>query len=192
MLPILSAISSDIAAEIGDKSQILIMLLALRFRRPVPIILGMTVATFLTHALAGAGGIWIFHSVPRDVTRLAVGLLFVAVGLWSIFPREMEQFRVVNGGSAFVTAIFSYFFAETGGKTYVVTAALSAETGSWMAVVISTAIGEVLTNAPLIILGDRLMQRLNRAQIELKWISRVAGALLVATGIAQLAGMPIF
>jgi Ca2+/H+ antiporter, TMEM165/GDT1 family len=189
--PILSAISSDIAAEIGDKSQILIMLLALRFRRPVPIILGMTVATILTHGLAGAGGIWIFHVVPRDVTRLAVGLMFVAIGLWSIFPQVMEQFRVVNGSSAFVTAICSYFFAETGGKTYVLTAALSAQTGSWMAVVIGTAIGEVVTNAPLVIFGDRLIQRLNRAQIELKWFSRVAGALLTVTGIAQLAGMPI-
>jgi putative Ca2+/H+ antiporter (TMEM165/GDT1 family) len=192
MQPLLLTIGSDIAAEMGDKSQILIFLLALRLGKPLPVVLGMLVATGLTHAMAGAAGLWVAAELDPALVHLGLGGLFVAIGLWTMFPRLSDRFTIVRGGSAFLTSALSYFVAETGGKTYIMTAAISAQTGSWTAVVVGTLIGEVLINAPLVLLGARLAQRLEARQVDFRWIHSVAGAALVAMGIAELAGVHLF
>jgi putative Ca2+/H+ antiporter (TMEM165/GDT1 family) len=192
MHPLLLTIGSDLAAEIGDKSQIVIFLLALRLAKPLPVVLGMLVATGLTHAMAGAAGLWIGAELDPALVHAGLGGLFVAIGLWTMFPRLADRFTIVRGGSAFLTSALSYFVAETGGKTYIMTAAISAQTGSWTAVVIGTIIGEVLINAPLVVLGGRLAQRLEARQVDLRWVYRLAGAALAAMGIAQLFGLNLF
>jgi putative Ca2+/H+ antiporter (TMEM165/GDT1 family) len=93
---------------------------------------------------------------------------------------------IIRGGSAFATAALSYCVAETGGKTYLMTAALSAQTGSLIPVVVGTVLGEVLINAPLIFLGQSVARRLERGQIDLTWIARAAAVLLAAMGVAEL------
>jgi putative Ca2+/H+ antiporter (TMEM165/GDT1 family) len=192
MQPLLLAIGSDIAAEIGDKSQVLIFLLALRLAKPLPVVLGMLVATGLTHAMAGAAGLWVAAALDPALVHVGLGGLFVAIGLWTMFPRLADRFTIVRGGSAFLTSALSYFVAETGGKTYIMTAAISAQTGSWTAVVVGTLIGEVLINAPLVVLGGRLAQRLEARQVDLRWVYRLAGAALAAMGLAQLLGIDLF
>jgi putative Ca2+/H+ antiporter (TMEM165/GDT1 family) len=192
MQPLLLSIGSDLAAEIGDKSQIVIFLLALRLAKPLPVVLGMLVATGLTHAMAGAAGLWVAAALDPALVHVGLGGLFVAIGLWTMFPRLADRFTIVRGGSAFLTSALSYFVAETGGKTYIMTAAISAQTGSWTAVVIGTIIGEVLINAPLVVLGGRLAQRLEARQVDLRWVHSLAGAALAAMGIAELFGVHLF
>jgi putative Ca2+/H+ antiporter (TMEM165/GDT1 family) len=166
--------------------------LALRLAKPLPVVLGMLVATGLTHAMAGAAGLWVAAALDPALVHVGLGGLFVAIGLWTMFPRLADRFTIVRGGSAFLTSALSYFVAETGGKTYIMTAAISAQTGSWTAVVIGTIIGEVLINAPLVVLGGRLAQRLEARQVDLRWVYRLAGAALAAMGIAQLFGLNLF
>jgi putative Ca2+/H+ antiporter (TMEM165/GDT1 family) len=185
------AIGTDIAAEIGDKSQILIFLLALRLRRPVPVILGMLVATAATHVMAGLAGLWVAQAVDPDVLRWPLGCLFVAIGGWTLFPQLTERFTIVARGGAFLTAAVSYFIAETGGKTYIMTAALSAQTGSWTAVVVGTVIGELAINAPLVALGHAVARRLEGGALDLRWISQAAALFLGLMGAAQLLGLPV-
>jgi Ca2+/H+ antiporter, TMEM165/GDT1 family len=192
MHPLLLSIMPDMTAEIGDKSQLLIFLLALRLRKPVPIVLGMVVATAATHALAGAFGIWVASAVNPMLLRLGIGALFIAIGLWTMFPRVNDRFAIISGGSAFMTSALSYFVAETGGKTYLMTAAISAETGSWAAVVIGTIIGEIAINAPLVVFGGRLANCLERQQLDLRWLYRVAGMALAAMGVLQTWGISFF
>jgi putative Ca2+/H+ antiporter (TMEM165/GDT1 family) len=186
------SIIPDMAAEVGDKSQFLIFLLALRLRKPVPVILGMLVATAATHGLAGAFGVWVASELDPVLLRVATGALFVAIGIWTMFPRVEGKFTIVTGGSAFMTSALSYFVAETGGKTYLMTAAISAQTGSWTAVVIGTIIGEIVINAPLVILGGRIAQRLETRRIDFRWLYHVAGVALAAMGAAELLGSSIF
>jgi putative Ca2+/H+ antiporter (TMEM165/GDT1 family) len=192
MQPLLLSIGSDIAAEIGDKSQVLIFLLALRLAKPLPVVLGMLVATGLTHAMAGAAGLWVAAALDPALVHVGLGGLFVAIGLWTMFPRLADRFTIVRGGSAFLTSALSYFVAETGGKTYIMTAAISAQTGSWTAVVVGTLIGEVLINAPLVVLGSRLARRLEAREIDLRWVHSLAGAALAAMGVAELLGVNLF
>jgi Ca2+/H+ antiporter, TMEM165/GDT1 family len=192
MQPLLLSIIPDMAAEIGDKSQFLIFLLALRLRKPVPVILGMVVATAATHGLAGAFGVWVASALDPTLLRLGMGALFVAIGVWTMFPRMEGKFTIVTGGSAFMTSALSYFVAETGGKTYLMTAAISAQTGSWTAVVIGTIIGEIVINAPLVMLGGRIAQRLETRRIDFSWLYRAAGVTLAAMGTAELFGSRIF
>jgi putative Ca2+/H+ antiporter (TMEM165/GDT1 family) len=192
MQPLLLTIGSDIAAEIGDKSQILIFLLALRLAKPLPVVLGMLVATGLTHAMAGAAGLWVASALDPALVHWGLGGLFVAIGLWTMFPRLSDRFTIVRGGSAFLTSALSYFVAETGGKTYIMTAAISAQTGSWTAVVVGTLLGEVLINAPLVVLGGHIARRLEARQVDFRWVYRLAGAALAAMGIAELLGISLF
>jgi putative Ca2+/H+ antiporter (TMEM165/GDT1 family) len=185
------AVGTDIAAEIGDKSQILIFLLALRLRRPVPVILGMFVATIATHMTAGMIGLWIEKAINPDVLRWPLGILFIAVAGWTLFPQLVERFTIVARGGAFLTSAISYFIAETGGKTYIMTAALSAQTGSWTTVVLGTIIGEVAVNAPLVTLGDMVARRLAGGDLDLRWVSQMAALFLVAMGVCTMLGLPI-
>lgn len=187
MQALLLAIGTDVAAEIGDKSQLLVLLLALRIRKPLAIILGMAIATILTHGLSGLVGLWIATVVDPDILRWTLGTLFVAVAAWTWFPQLAERFTIVTGGSAFLTSAMSYFVAETGGKTYIMTAALSAQTGSWVAI-LGTMLGEIIINAPLVILGSVIARTVEAGRFNARWLSRVAALFLAAMGLSVLFG----
>ena len=148
-------------AEVGDKTQLLSLVLAARFRRPLPIILGILVATLANHALAGALGAWITSLLGPDVMRWVLGVSFLAMAVWILVPDELD-----DGDSSpprfgvFATTVVAFFLAEMGDKTQVATVALAAQYASLVAVVAGTTVGMLIANVPAVLLGERATQRL--------------------------------
>ena len=130
--------------EMGDKTQLLAMLLAVRFRRPAPIILGILVATLLNHASAGLVGSWVANALGPDVLRWVVGLLFIAMAGWMLVPDTLDY--DVPGTprfGVFGTTLVAFFLAEMGDKTQIATVALAAHYQSLVAVVAGTTLGKI-------------------------------------------------
>lgn len=148
-------------AEIGDKTQLLALLLAARFRRPWPIIWGILLATIANHAFAGAVGAWITTVVGADTLRWVLGVSFILMGLWMLIPDKIdaEEEQQEHFG-VFGTTFIAFFFAEMGDKTQVATVALAAQFGSFTAVVAGTTLGMMIANVPVVLLGDKLAHRM--------------------------------
>jgi putative Ca2+/H+ antiporter (TMEM165/GDT1 family) len=170
-------------AEMGDKTQLLALLLATRFRKPVPIVLGILVATAANHAFAGAVGAWITTLVGPDVLRWVLGLSFVAMGVWALRPDEPpgDDARAPRFG-VFATTVVAFFLVEMGDKTQLATVALAARFDALAAVVAGTTLGMMIANVPAVLLGDAVTRRL-----PLKVIRAAAAALFVALGLYVLA-----
>ena len=167
-------------AEIGDKTQLLAMLLATRYRRPVPIILGIFVATLANHAIAASVGAAVAAWLGPDAMRWIVGMLFIAMAGWALIPdRFEEKDEKLRAGSVFWTTAFLFFLVEMGDKTQLATVALAARFDSLWQVVTGTTIGMLVANAPVIWLGDSIMKR-----VPLKVVRVVAALLFVAMGVA--------
>jgi putative Ca2+/H+ antiporter (TMEM165/GDT1 family) len=155
-------------AEIGDKTQLLALLLAARFRRPLPIVLGILAATLANHALAGAAGAFCAALVGPEALRWIVGLSFIAMAAWTLVPDK------AGGASAaeprfgvFGATAIAFFLVEMGDKTQIATVALAARYASLAAVVGGTTLGMMLANVPVVLLGEvaatKLPMRLVRA-----------------------------
>ncbi|MDL5030475.1 TMEM165/GDT1 family protein [Pelomonas sp. APW6] len=173
-------------AEIGDKTQLLAFLLAARFRRPVPIIAGILVATLLNHAGAGALGAWITAQVPADVMRWVLGLGFVAMGLWTLVPDKIDEEEEGGKGlrlGVFGTTVVAFFLAEMGDKTQIATVALAAQFHSLLAVVAGTTLGMMIANVPAVLVGDRLAHR-----IPVRLVHGIAAGIFIALGLLVLGG----
>jgi putative Ca2+/H+ antiporter (TMEM165/GDT1 family) len=169
-------------AEMGDKTQLLSLVLAARCRRPLPIILGILAATLLNHALAGAGGAWIAALLGPQVMRWVLGLSFIAMGAWALIPDKLGPADAsLHGKRVFTTAFTAFFLAEMGDKTQIATVALAAKFPSLAAVVLGTTIGMLLANVPVVLLGERLT-----AKIPLRVVRPLAAAVFVLLGIAAL------
>jgi putative Ca2+/H+ antiporter (TMEM165/GDT1 family) len=170
--------------EIGDKTQLLALILAARFRRPVPIIFGILVATLANHALAGLLGGWIREAVSAEALRWGLGLSFLAIAAWALKPDKLdEEPQTVGRWGAFGVTLVAFFLAEIGDKTQVATVALAARFDSLVAVVIGTTAGMLIANVPAVFLAGSASTR-----IPFKAIRYVAAALFAAMGIAALAG----
>ena len=170
--------------EIGDKTQLLALLLAARFKRPMPIILGILAATLCNHALAGLFGGWIRHAVSPDALRWGLGISFIAIAAWAIKPDELEdQGRPLGRYGVFGVTLVAFFLAEIGDKTQLATVALAARFDNLVAVVAGTTAGMLIADVPAVFLADRASTK-----IPLKPIRYVAAALFLAMGIAALAG----
>jgi Ca2+/H+ antiporter, TMEM165/GDT1 family len=148
-------------AEMGDKTQLLSLVLAARFRKPWPIVLGIFVATVVNHALAGALGSWVTTALGPDVLRWVLGGSFIAMALWMLIPDKLDDDA---GDSApkygvFVTTVVAFFLAEMGDKTQVATVMLAARFNAWAAVVAGTTLGMMLANAPVVWFGDRIVRK---------------------------------
>jgi putative Ca2+/H+ antiporter (TMEM165/GDT1 family) len=169
-------------AEIGDKTQLLALLLATRFRRPLPIIAGILVATLVNHALAGALGGWVTGAVGAQALRWSVGLSFIAMGIWTLFPDRLDavQQRGERLGVFAATAV-AFFVAEMGDKTQLATVAMAAHYATPVAVVLGTTLGMLLADVPAVLLADRFADRM-----PLKWVRIVAALAFVALGAAAL------
>jgi putative Ca2+/H+ antiporter (TMEM165/GDT1 family) len=169
-------------AEIGDKTQLLALLLAARFRRPWPIILGILVATLANHAAAGLAGMLLGNLLAGAWLRWLVGLTFIAMAVWALIPDRYEEDRraLVRGG-ALVTTLVVFFLAEIGDKTQIATIGLAARFDQLYPVVLGTTLGMMLANVPAVILGDRLAGRL-----PLKAIRYTAALVFAALGIATI------
>lgn len=170
--------------EIGDKTQLLALLLAARFRRPMPIVLGILCATLLNHSLAGLLGNWIRTEFSPDVLRWGLGVSFLAIALWALKPDTLEAHAGNTGKfGVFAVTFVAFFLAEIGDKTQIATVVLAARFDSLAAVVAGTTAGMLLADVPAVLFADRASGR-----IPFKAIRYVAAALFAAMGAAALAG----
>lgn len=171
-------------AEIGDKTQLLSLMLAARHKRPWPIIAGIFIATLANHALAGALGAWLTRLLGPDPLRWIAGLSFIAMAGWSLVPDKLEG----AGGrferlGVFWTTVALFFLVEMGDKTQVATVVLAARFNAFAPVVLGTTLGMMIANAPVVLLGEALARR-----IPVKIIRGVAAAAFAALGVAALLG----
>lgn len=147
-------------AEIGDKTQLLALLLAARFRRPWPIVAGILAATLLNHALAGSLGALAAHWLTPQVLRWIVAGSFLAIALWTLHPDSLDADTPMPAHGAFVATVIAFFLAEMGDKTQVATVLLAAKYPSLVQVVVGTTLGMLLANVPVVLLGSRFADRL--------------------------------
>lgn len=149
-------------AEMGDKTQLLSLVLAARFRKPWPIVLGIFVATVANHALAGAVGAWVSTLVGPQVLRWLLGVSFLAMAAWMLAPDKLDADESPGAPrfGVFGTTVLAFFLAEMGDKTQVATVMLVAEFKAYFWVVAGTTAGMMLANAPVVWLGERITRRL--------------------------------
>ena len=158
-----SAVSTGTVAlaEIGDKTQLLALLLAARFRKPVPIILGILVATLLNHALAAWFGTLVAAFLKPEILRWVVAASFLAVALWTLKPDKLDEGETqFSARGAFIATTIAFFIAEIGDKTQVATVLLAAKYQPLWEVVVGTTVGMLLANVPVVLLGARFADRL--------------------------------
>lgn len=173
-------------AEIGDKTQLLAFILAARFKKPVPIILGILAATTLNHGLAGALGAWITASVSPDILRWVLGLSFLGMAIWTLVPDKIEEdeTQVARKLGVFSATFVTFFPAEMGDKTQIATVALAAHYGAPLTVVIGTTLGMLIADVPAVFVGDKLASK-----IPMKLVHSIAAAIFALLGVATLAGV---
>ena len=172
-------------AEIGDKTQLLSLMLAARYRKPVPIIAGIFVATIVNHLLAGALGALITNWLGPDVMRWVLGVSFLAMAAWIMVPDKIDEDEANAGSGAkfgiFGTTVIAFFLAEMGDKTQIATVGLAAKYASLTAVVAGTTLGMMLANAPAVFIGHRLAEKLPVRPVHI-----VAALIFAALGVVTL------
>lgn len=171
-------------AEIGDKTQLLAFLLAAKFRRPVPIVLGIFAATIVNHAFAAAVGAWVSSALGPDVMRWVLGLSFLGMAAWIMVPDKIDEdeAKLAKYG-VFLTTLIAFFLAEMGDKTQIATVALAARYSSTVAVVAGTTFGMMLANVPAVYFGERIANR-----VPLRVVHGIAALIFAALGVATLLG----
>ena len=169
-------------AEMGDKTQLLSLVLAVRFRRPWPIVLGILIATVANHALAAAVGGWLNELVGPQRLRIAVGMGFLAMAAWTLIPDKLDDAPRDHFG-VFATTCIAFFLAEMGDKTQVATVALAVKYAAPVTVVAGTTLGMLIADVPAVFLGEKLAARIN-----MKLVHGVAAAIFAALGVATLLG----
>ncbi|MGA9342516.1 MAG: TMEM165/GDT1 family protein [Rhodanobacteraceae bacterium] len=149
-------------AEIGDKTQLLSLILAAKYRKPWPIICGIVVATLANHALAGAFGSLVAHWLSPTTLKWTVAISFLAVALWTLIPDHLDETEVAatRSHSIFIATVIAFFVAEMGDKTQVATMVLAANYHPLWQVVTGSTLGMLLANVPVVLLGARFAQRL--------------------------------
>ena len=172
--------------EIGDKTQLLALLLAARYRRPVPIIAGILVATLANHAAAGALGTWLTRVIDPTWMRWALGLSFLAVAVWMLIPDEAGDAEGAGSGrlGVFGVTVVAFFLAEMGDKTQIATVMLAARYDALLAVTAGTTLGMMIANVPAVLLGDKAVKF-----VPIEWVHRIAAAVFAVIGVAVLAGV---
>ena len=171
-------------AEIGDKTQLLAFLLAAKFRKPVPIIIGILIATLANHGFAGAVGAWVATLLGPETLRWVLGVSFIAMAIWTLVPDKLDEddAKLAQLG-VFGTTLVAFFLAEMGDKTQIATIALAAQYQSLAMVVAGTTLGMMLANVPAVILGDRIANR-----IPVRLVHGIAAAIFAVLGVATLLG----
>ena len=172
-------------AEIGDKTQILSLILAARFHRPLPILFGILGATLANHAAAGVVGVLFGNLIGGVWMRWILGISFLGVAVWALFPDSYESSpeRIGRVG-AFTATLVAFFLAEIGDKTQIATIGLAARFGQLYPVVLGTTLGMMLANIPAVFIGDRIAGRL-----PLKMIRIAAALVFAALGVLTIAGV---
>ena len=172
-------------AEMGDKTQLLSLVLAARFRKPWPIVLGILVATLANHALAGAVGSWVTTVLGPDVLRWVLGLSFIAMAVWMLIPDKLDEDESNDAPrmGVFMTTVVAFFLAEMGDKTQIATVMLAAQYNAWAWVVAGTTLGMMLANAPVVWLGDAITKR-----VPIRLVHVVSAVIFAVLGALALLG----
>ena len=172
-------------AEIGDKTQLLAFILAARFKKPVPIILGILAATIVNHGLAGALGAWITATLTPEVLRWVLGLSFIGMAAWTLVPDkiEEEETRIAGKFGVFGATLVTFFLAEMGDKTHIATVAMAAHYAAPLMVVIGTTLGMLIADVPAVFVGDKLASK-----IPMKLVHSIAAGIFAVLGVATLLG----
>ena len=171
----------------GDKTQLLAVLLAAKFKKPVPIILGILVATLANHAAAGALGGWVATQLGPQLLRLVIGGSFLAMAAWMLVPDTLDDDGGAGGKQRFGifgTTVIAFFLAEMGDKTQIATVALAARYPSLLAVVAGTTLGMLLANVPAVLLGDQIAKR-----VSMPLVHAVAAGIFAVLGLLTLLGV---
>ena len=173
--------------EIGDKTQLLALVLAVRYRRPWPIVAGILVATLLNHTLAGVVGSWVRAAISPDILRWLLALSLFAVAAWALKPDTIDEAAPpATRFGVFGVTVVAFFLAEMGDKTQIATAILAARFDSLVAVVAGTTLGMLIADVPAVFAGKLAAERIPYKAI------RIAAALLFAgLGVWVLVGSPV-
>ncbi|MEX8520762.1 MAG: TMEM165/GDT1 family protein [Leptothrix sp. (in: b-proteobacteria)] len=182
------AVSTGVVAlgEIGDKTQLLAILLAARFRKPVPIILGVLVATLANHAGAAALGDWLTSLIDPTWLRWLLGASFLAVAAWMLVPDEADELEDAQSSrwGVFGLTVVAFFLAEMGDKTQIATVMLAAKYHTLVAVTAGTTLGMMIANVPAVLLGDKATKF-----VPMHVVHRIAAAVFAVLGVLMLAGV---
>jgi putative Ca2+/H+ antiporter (TMEM165/GDT1 family) len=172
-------------AEIGDKTQLLAFILAARFKKPLPIILGILAATVINHGLAGALGAWITSTINPEVLRWVLGASFIGMAIWTMIPDkiEEEETQVAQRFGIFGATFITFFLAEMGDKTQIATVAMAAHYTAPLMVVIGTTLGMLIADVPAVFAGDKLANK-----IPMKLVHSIAAAVFALLGVVTLMG----
>ena len=172
--------------EMGDKTQLLALVLAARYHAPRPIVAGIFVATLANHALAGALGAWLTQAVGPQWLRWGLGLSFIAMALWMLVPDKHDGTHAGEHSRLGVFGIttVAFFLTEIGDKTQIATVMLAARYEALAAVVMGTTLGMLIANVPAVYLGDKVLKF-----VPIAWVHRIAALVFAAIGIAVLAGV---
>jgi len=172
-------------AEIGDKTQLLAFILAARFKKPLPIIAGILVATLVNHGLAGALGAWITAMLKPEVLRWVLGASFIGMAIWTLIPDkiEEEETQVAKRLGVFGATLLTFFLAEMGDKTQIATVAMAAHYANPLWVVAGTTLGMLIADVPAVFVGDKLANK-----IPMKLVHTIAAGIFAVLGVATLLG----
>jgi Ca2+/H+ antiporter, TMEM165/GDT1 family len=172
-------------AEMGDKTQLLALILAARFRKPWPIVLGILAATLANHAMAGALGAWVTTQVSPDLLRWVLAISFFAMAIWMLIPDKLDEEDAAAARKprfgVFGTTLVLFFLAEMGDKTQIATVMLAARFDAYASVVAGTTLGMLLANAPVVWLGERVTRLL-----PLRAVHVASSLIFVGLGVAAL------
>ena len=170
-------------AEMGDKTQLLSLVLAARFRKPWPIILGIFTSTILNHALAGAAGAWLTTLLGPQLLRWLLAGSFIAMALWMLVPDKLDddEARTDPKFGVFGTTVIAFFLAEMGDKTQVATVMLAARYPQWWAVVAGTTVGMMAANVPAVLLGERVTR-----VVPIRVVHMVSAVIFLGLGVTAL------
>ena len=170
-------------AEMGDKTQLLAFILAARFKKPVPIILGILLATLVNHGLAGALGAWITSVVSPDVMRWVLGLSFIGMAIWTLIPDKIEEedTQVAQKLGVFGATLVTFFLAEMGDKTQIATVALAAHYAAPLMVVIGTTLGMLVADVPAVFVGNKFATK-----IPMRLVHSIAAGIFAIMGVLTL------
>lgn len=167
--------------EIGDKTQLLALMLAARYRKPIPIILGILLATLANHALAAWLGEAVANWIGTDMMRWILGVSFIVMAGWCLIPDKADDGPQAARAGAFLATLVAFFIVEIGDKTQIATVALAARFQSLIAVTLGTTCGMLFANVPVVLFGDVVARRLPLGIVRV-----VAALLFVALGLAAL------
>ncbi len=171
-------------AEMGDKTQLLALLLAARFRKPWPIVLGILAATLINHAMTGALGAWVTTQISLHMLRWILAVSFFAMAVWMLIPDKLDEGDVNRAPprfGVFGTTLILFFLAEMGDKTQIATVMLAARFDAYAWVVAGTTAGMLLANAPVVWLGERVTRLL-----PLRAVHVVSSVIFAGLGVAAL------